>query len=97
MDGQAGDAAVAALHLDNVVKTYGPIRAVDGVSLTARPGEFIALLGPNGAGKSTLFSFCQACSLPIPAASRSWATTWRATRCRPWPSSDRLSAADPRP
>jgi ABC-2 type transport system ATP-binding protein len=44
-----------ALRLDNVVKTYGPVRAVDGVSLTANAGQFIALLGPNGAGKTTLF------------------------------------------
>jgi ABC-2 type transport system ATP-binding protein len=47
--------APPALRLENVVKTYGPVRAVDGVSLTARAGEFIALLGPNGAGKTTLF------------------------------------------
>jgi ABC-2 type transport system ATP-binding protein len=44
-----------ALLLDNVVKTYGSIRAVDGVSFSAAPGVFIALLGPNGAGKTTLF------------------------------------------
>jgi ABC-2 type transport system ATP-binding protein len=53
MDKRANDAP--ALLLDGVVKSYGPIRAVDGVSFAAHPGEFIALLGPNGAGKSTLF------------------------------------------
>jgi ABC-2 type transport system ATP-binding protein len=49
------DESAPALLLDNVVKTYGAIRAVDGVGLQASAGEFIALLGPNGAGKSTLF------------------------------------------
>jgi ABC-2 type transport system ATP-binding protein len=44
-----------ALLLDNVVKSYGSNKAVNGVSFSAYAGEFIALLGPNGAGKSTLF------------------------------------------
>jgi ABC-2 type transport system ATP-binding protein len=55
---------VPALLLDNVVKTYGQIRAVDGASLTAHVGEFIALLGPNGAGKSTLFQLLSGLFVP---------------------------------
>jgi len=53
-----------ALLLDNVVKTYGAIRAVDGVSFAASAGEFIALLGPNGAGKTTLFQLLSGLFVP---------------------------------
>jgi ABC-2 type transport system ATP-binding protein len=53
-----------ALFLENVVKTYGSIRAVDGVSFSVAPGEFVALLGPNGAGKTTLFQLLSGLFVP---------------------------------
>ena len=53
-----------ALLLDQVVKSYGPVKALAGVSLIAKAGEFIALLGPNGAGKSTLFQLLSGLFLP---------------------------------
>lgn len=44
------------LRLDNVHVSYGPIKAVRGVSLEVKEGEIVALLGPNGAGKTSLIS-----------------------------------------
>src|SRR3954469_13182259 len=39
---------------DQLTKTYGPVRALDGCSLAVTSGEVFGLLGPNGAGKTTL-------------------------------------------
>ena len=58
------DEGAPALLLDTVVKTYGAIRAVDGVSFQAAAGEFVALLGPNGAGKTTLFQLLSGLFVP---------------------------------
>jgi ABC-2 type transport system ATP-binding protein len=46
-----GDLAIRARGL---VKTYGAVRAVDGIDLDVRRGTIFAILGPNGAGKTTL-------------------------------------------
>jgi ABC-2 type transport system ATP-binding protein len=44
---------VAAVRVRDLVKTYGKVEAVRGLSFEIRPGECFGLLGPNGAGKTT--------------------------------------------
>ncbi|WP_119299742.1 ABC transporter ATP-binding protein [Dongia deserti] len=42
------------LQIENVTKRFGPITAVDHISLEVKDGEFFAILGPSGCGKTTL-------------------------------------------
>jgi len=43
-----------AISVDSVVKSFGQVRALDGISLHVQGGEVYGLLGPNGSGKTTL-------------------------------------------
>lgn len=57
-----------AIEAENLQKSYGELRAVDGVSFDVRYGEAFGLLGPNGAGKSTMMRMIY-CRTPLTAGS----------------------------
>jgi ABC-type Fe3+/spermidine/putrescine transport system ATPase subunit len=49
-----GDGLTPSIRLVDLAKTFGSVRAVDGVDLEIGDGEFFSMLGPSGSGKTTV-------------------------------------------
>jgi ABC-2 type transport system ATP-binding protein len=60
------DTSLPAIEVDDLVKSYGEVDAVRGVSFSVPPGEIFGFLGPNGAGKSTTINML--CTLATPTS-----------------------------
>jgi ABC-type branched-subunit amino acid transport system ATPase component len=53
------------LRVRDLVRTFGGVRAVDGVSFDVRPGQTVSVIGPNGSGKTTLFNLISGLFVPV--------------------------------
>jgi heme exporter protein A len=58
------------IQAHNLVKSFGPCAALDGVSLVVEAGESVTLVGPNGAGKTTLLRILATLSRPTSGSVR---------------------------
>ena len=65
---QNSGAGAAAIEVEGLSKSFGPRRAVDGLSMTVNAGEIFGFLGPNGSGKTT--SIRMLCGLLTPDGGR---------------------------
>ena len=53
-----------AVQVDGLVKRFGPVTAVDGISFAVKRGEVFGILGPNGAGKTTTLEIIEGLQKP---------------------------------
>jgi ABC-2 type transport system ATP-binding protein len=58
------------IHVENLVKTFGEVKAVDGISFDVSAGEIFAFLGPNGAGKTTTIQMLTTLQRPTSGSMR---------------------------
>lgn len=58
------------LAIEGLAKSFGGVRALDGVALSLRPGEILGLIGPNGSGKTTLLNLVSGFERPDRGAIR---------------------------
>ena len=70
------------LEIRGAAKSFGGLRAVDGVDLTVGAGTITALIGPNGSGKTTLFNLVTG-AMPC-TAGEIWFDGTRIDKLRPW-------------
>lgn len=54
----------SVVELSGVTKAFGRRHVLDGIDLTARPGEFVSVIGPSGCGKSTVFGIVAGLDAP---------------------------------
>src|SRR3989442_3945848 len=75
-------AAEKALVLVNVVKRFGDVVAVDGISLEVEDGEFVSFIGPSGCGKTTTLRLIA--GLEKPTAGDIYIQGKRVSDVKPW-------------
>ena len=61
---------MSSIRIEGLVKTYGKVRALDGLDLAVEPGTVFGFLGPNGAGKTTTMRILT--GLARPTSGRAW-------------------------
>jgi branched-chain amino acid transport system ATP-binding protein len=83
----ASESGVPLLELAHASKSFGSLRAIDGLSISLAEGEALGVLGPNGSGKSTMFNLITGDARPDSGRVR-----FRGRDITRWPPSERCRA-----